>query len=494
MTEILEKMYSLVWGVPALVMILGVGLYLSLRSGFAQLRLFPAACRDFGKRLRRSNDASGVSPFQALCTALAATVGTGNLAGVAGALAIGGPGAIFWMWLCGILGMVTKLAEAVLSVRYRVKEGEEFLGGPMYIIRHGMGKRWAWLGGLYSFFGIVAAFGVGNATQINAVITGINDCFGVFGVGASRQRDLLMGILLAVLVLILFLGGAGRIGRTAEKLVPFAAVGYLLLGFIVLILRYEAIPGAFSAIIKGAFSPAAVTGGALGSFMGTLRCGVSRGVFTNEAGMGTAGIAHAGAQVKHPVEQGLMGIIEVFLDTILICTMTALVILCSGVTIPYGTDPGVSLTCDGFGAVLGNWVRIFIAAELCLFAFATVLGWGLYGARCAQYLFGNKAWKGFALFQAVTVVAAAVLQTKTVWLLSEIVNGLMAIPNLIAMAALTPEFCRLLIDYKRNTGTSAGGGTLCKFPSTPTAVSPRLCGNSTPLRWRRKSRVRKSTI
>jgi AGCS family alanine or glycine:cation symporter len=196
--------------------------------------------------------------------------------------------------------------------------------------------------------------------------------------------------------------------------------------------------------------------------------------------------------VKHPVEQGLMGIVEVFLDTILICTMTALVILCSGVSVPYGTDPGVMLTNDSFSAVLGDWVRIFIAAELCLFAFATVLGWGLYGARCAQYLFGNKSWKIFAVLQAVTVLLSAVLQTKTVWLLSEIVNGLMAIPNLIAMAALTPEFCRLLIDYKRNPGNVAGGGTLCKFPSTPTAVNPHPCGNSTPLRWRRKSRVRKS--
>ena len=492
MTEILESLYSFVWGVPALVMILGVGMYLSIRSGFAQIRLFPTACLNFGKRLRRRNDAVGVSPFQALCTALAATVGTGNLAGVAGALAIGGPGAIFWMWLCGILGMVTKMAEAMLSVRYRVKEGKEFLGGPMYIIRYGMGKRWAWLGGVYSFFGIVAAFGVGNATQVNAVITGINDCLMTFGVAADRQRDLVMGAVLAVLVLALFLGGAGRIGRTAETLVPFAAAAYLILGITVLALRYEAIPGAFSAIIRGAFSPSAVSGGALGSFVGTLRCGVSRGVFTNEAGMGTAGIAHGSAQVKHPVEQGLMGIVEVFLDTILICTMTALVILCSGVSVPYGTDPGVMLTNDSFSAVLGDWVRIIIAAELCLFAFATVLGWGLYGARCAQYLFGNKSWKIFAVLQAVTVLLSAVLQTKTVWLLSEIVNGLMAIPNLIAMAALTPEFCRLLIDYKRNPGNVAGGGTLCKFPSTPTAVNPHPCGNSTPLRWRRKSRVRKS--
>ena len=493
MAEILKTVYSLVWGIPALVLILGVGLYLSLRTGFAQLRLFPAACRCFWQRLRgRGARCGGVSPFQALCTALAATVGTGNLAGVAGAIAIGGPGAIFWMWICALLGMVTKLAEAALAVRYRVKEGEDFLGGPMYMICKGMGPRWAWLGGLYSFFGIVAAFGVGNATQINAVISGINDCVLAFGGVPTRQFDLLLGIVLATIVLLMLLGGAGRIGRVAEYLVPFAAAGYLLLGSMVLILRFDAIPHAFASIIRGAFSPQAVTGGFVGSALSTLRIGVSRGVFTNEAGMGTASMAHAAARVDHPIEQGLMGIMEVFLDTVVICTMTALVILCSGVPIPYGTDVGVSLTTHSFSAVLGDWTSVFIAGSLCLFAFATVLGWGLYGARCAQYLFGRDVWKKFSWLQAAMVIVGAVLNTGTVWLLSEIVNGLMAIPNLIALAALSPELCRLLLQYKRKTGQVAGGGTSCKFLSTPTAVSPHPCGNSTPLRWRQRSRARRS--
>lgn len=493
MAEILEKVYGLVWGVPALVLILGVGLYLSLRTGFAQLRLFPAACRCFWQRLRgRGERREGVSPFQALCTALAATVGTGNLAGVAGAIAIGGPGAIFWMWICALLGMATKLAEASLAVRYRVKEGGEFVGGPMYMICKGMGPRWAWLGGLYSFFGVVAAFGVGNATQINAVISGVNDCVLAFGGTPTRKLDLLLGTVLAVTVLVMLLGGAGRIGRAAERLVPFAAVGYLLIGSLVLILRYDAIPGAFSAIVRGAFSPKAVTGGFLGSALTTLRIGVSRGVFTNEAGMGTASMAHAAARVDHPVEQGLMGIMEVFLDTVVICTMTALVILCSGVPIPYGTDVGVSLTTQSFSTVLGDWTSVFIAVSLCLFAFATVLGWGLYGARCAQYLFGRDVWKKFAWLQAGMVIVGAVLNTGTVWLLSEIVNGLMAIPNLIALAALTPELCRLLLEYKRKTGKLAGGGTSCKFPSTPTVASPHPCGSSTPSRWRQRSRARRS--
>ena len=494
MGEILEWVYALVWGVPALAAILGVGLYLSLRTGFAQLRLFPAACRDFWRRLTgKMPQTQGVSSFQALCTALAATVGTGNLAGVAGALAIGGPGAIFWMWICALLGMVIKLAEAALAVRYRVRDGGEWLGGPMYIIRHGMGRRWAWLGGLYSFFGVVAAFGVGNATQIDAVITGIDDCILAFGGTVSPGLDLLMGVVLALIVLALLLGGAGRIGRVAEKLVPIAAAGYLVLGTVVLALRAEAIPAALEAIVRGAFSPAAVTGGMVGSLMTTLRVGVSRGVFTNEAGMGTAAIAHGSAEVRHPIDQGLMGIMEVFLDTIVICTMTALVILCSGVGVPYGSDAGIGLTADAFSWVLGDRVRLFIALSLCLFAFATVLGWGMYGARCAQYLFGRDVWKRFAWLQAVTVILGAVLSTGTVWRLAEIINGLMAIPNLIAMAVCSPELCRLITEY-RKTGKDAGGGNICRFPSMPTAVSPRPCGNSTPSRWRPKSRGRRSTI
>ena len=493
MSQILEWLYAVVWGAPALVLILGVGLYLSFRTGFVQLRLFKKAAAGFLQKPRPGqNAAEGISPFQALCTALAATVGTGNLAGVAGAITIGGPGAIFWMWICGLLGMVIKLAEAALSVRFRVREDGEYFGGPMYMISRGMKKPWLWLGSLYSFFGVIAALGVGNATQINAVLTGINDCIISFGGTPSRQLNLLLGCGMAVLVLVLLLGGARGIGKITEMLVPFAATAYLLLGTLILVLRAGAIPAAFGAILQGAFSPNAVTGGVVGSLMVTLRVGVSRGVFTNEAGMGTAGIAHAGANVRHPMEQGLMGIMEVFLDTIVICTMTALVILCSGISVPYGSSAGAELTMESFALVLGDWVRVFITLSLCLFAFATVLGWGLYGARCAQYLFGKKAWKTFAVLQGVTVILGALLNTGTVWLLAEIVNGLMAIPNLIALTVLSPELSRLIIDFQRKPGI-AGGGTRCRYLSTQTAVSPRLCGNSTPTRWRRRSRERKYT-
>lgn len=451
MIKFLEMLNQFVWGVPALILILGVGFYLSIRTGFAQLMLFPRALRSFISRFRgRKAAGDGTSPYQALCTALAATVGTGNLAGVAGAIAIGGPGAIFWMWVCAFFGMVTKYAEAVLAVRFRERNSSgEIVGGPMYMIRNGLGKKWNWLAGAYCFFGVVAAFGVGNATQINAVIGGVNSALVAFGGRESIRRNLGIGIILAILLTVLLLGGAKRIGKAAESLVPFASLLYLVLGVGVLCVRASAIPGAFAAIFTGAFSPRAVTGGMLGSAFQALRIGASRGVFTNEAGMGTAGIAHAAAQVRHPAEQGLMGIMEVFLDTIVICTMTALVVLCSGVPIPYGTDAGVSLTAQAFSAVYGEWVCIPIALALCCFAVATVLGWGLYGARCAQYLFGDKVWRTFVFLQAVTVIVGAALRTETVWMLSETVNGLMAIPNLLALAWLSPELARLTKSYRR---------------------------------------------
>lgn len=462
MTKILEYINGFVWGVPALLLILGVGIYLTLCTGAVQLTLFPRAIRLFvSKFFDRHSKNEGISGYQALCTALAATVGTGNLAGVAGAIAIGGPGSVFWMWVCAFLGMVTKYAEATLAVRYRQMNADgELVGGPMYIIRRGLGSKWTWLAAAYCFFGVVAAFGVGNATQINAVIGGINSVLASIGVTASKGIDITLGLVLALMVGLMLSGGAKRIGTVAEKLVPFASIAYLLLGTGVLLLKASEVPSALCSIIYGAFSPRAVTGGVLGSAFQALRVGASRGVFTNEAGMGTASIAHAAAQVDHPAEQGLMGTVEVFLDTIVICTMTALVILCSGVSIPYGADEGVTLTANAFSAIYGQWVNIPIALALCCFAFATILGWGLYGARCAQYLFGETAWRTFVVFQSATVILGAILKTKTVWMLSETVNGLMTIPNLIAIAWLSPELVRLTREYKYRYGKrNAVGGT-----------------------------------
>lgn len=460
MLDVLKVVSDAVWGIPALVLILGVGIILTLRTGFPQVTLFPKALASFVGQFGGRRKNSGVSQYQALCTALAATVGTGNVAGVAGAIALGGPGAIFWMWICAFFGMVTKFAEATLAIRYRMKDrAGEYFGGPMYYIQS-LGKKWRWLACLYCFFGIMAAFGVGNATQINAVVTGIHSTVDALCGCASKQLDIVVTILLSVVIVSMLLGGARRIGTIAERLVPFAAAAYLLLGFGVLILRWQALPACFHMIFRGAFSPKAVTGGIVGSIFTSLRVGASRGVFTNEAGMGTAAIAHAAADVEHPVQQGMMGIMEVFWDTIVICTMTALVILVSGIPIPYGMDVGAALTAEAFSSVYGTWATVALSLALCCFALATVLGWGLYGMRCAQYLFGVKYWKVFVFLQGFIVLVGGLLQTGTVWLLSEIVNGVMAIPNLIALIALTPELVRLTSRYKQQQWQKvATGGT-----------------------------------
>ena len=445
----IDGVYGIVWGTPTLLLILGTGILMSLKTGFAQLRLLPRACRDFFAKLTgRGGQQEGISSFQALCTALAATVGIGNLAGVAGAIALGGPGAVFWMWVCALLGMAVKFAEATLAVHFRRKGADgNWIGGPMYMIESGMDPKWKFLGAVYCFFGVVAAFGMGNATQVNAVLGGIREAARSFGAEPAPMWDLIIGIMLAVIIGAVLLGGAKRIARAAELLIPFAAGGYVLLCVIVLCLRRQALAGAVATILEGAFCPRAVTGGAVGSFLVVLRTGVSRGVFTNEAGMGTASIAHAGAWVDHPVRQGLMGIMEVFLDTIVICTMTALVILTSGVTIDFGTDVGAALTSRAFCAVLGDWAGVAIALALCLFAFATILGWGLYGARCAEYLFGEGVWRKFAVIQMIAVVLGAAVNTAMLWRMAEIVNGLMAVPNLIALWVLSPKIKHLLQDF-----------------------------------------------
>ena len=453
MFEILEAINGIVWGAPALIMILGIGLLLTIKTRFLQIRLFPKAWKLFLQQFKfkiRNNNNGNTSPYRALCTALAATVGTGNLAGVAGAISLGGPGAIFWMWLSGIIGMITKFAEIVLSMRYRIKHKGEYIGGPMITITQGLNNNWHFLAYISAFFGIIASFGVGNATQVNTVISAVTDAACAFGFLLQNKERIILSVCLAGVILFVLLGGANKIGEAAERIVPFAAAGYITLGIIVLIVRYEQIPGAMETIFQGAFSPKAVTGGIVGSCLRTLRVGAARGVFTNEAGMGTASIAHACAEGERAVYQGFMGIIEVFLDTIVICTITALVILCSDVIIPYGTDTGITLTSQAFTSVYGKWVHIPLSIALGLFAFATILGWSLYGLRCAQFLFGNRAWNVFVILQAAVVLIGAVLQTQTVWLISEIVNGLMAIPNLIAILLLTPSFLNVLKEYENS--------------------------------------------
>lgn len=450
MRLVLQSINSFIWGIPVLTMILMTGIHLSVRTGFAQIGLLKVAVKHFSKNLHNANhDRNTVSGYRALCTALAATVGTGNIAGVAGAIAIGGPGVIFWMWISAILGMITKFAEVTLALYYREYKRGEYVGGPMYMIQNGLSSKYHILAYIYSFFGVVAALGIGNAVQVNTVVDSVRSILYSNGTEFPMFHRLFLGIILCLMLIPVLRKGARGIGSIAEKLVPIASVMYIFMSLFVLILQFKEIPAAISAIIQGAFSPCAVTGGMIGSVLLTLRTGVARGVFTNEAGMGTASIAHAASDANHPAEQGLMGIMEVFLDTIVICTMTALVILCSGISIPYGSDPGIAMSLDAFAAVLGDWSKILLTILTCVFAFATILGWGLYGARCLQYLFGEQTWNIFIYAQSAAVILGVLLDTSCVWTLAEIVNGLMAIPNLFVVTALSGTFMKIFLDFQK---------------------------------------------
>ena len=450
MEEILGRIHGLVWGIPTLLLIILVSILLGVKTGFCQVTLFSAALRHFCASIRDEKGQTRSSGYSALCTALAATVGTGNIAGVAGAICLGGPGAVFWMWICGLLGMGIKYAEATLAVFYR-RKGDDGLwyGGPMYMIRDGLGKKWSPLASIYCIFGLVASFGIGNATQINALMSSMGSAFGTIGLPLHRAAKVIVAIFLAATVYVMLRGGAKWIGAAAQQLVPAASIVYTVMCIWVIGANFTALDDAFKAIICGAFHTRAVTGGMVGSVFTALRIGLSRGIFTNEAGMGTASIAHAGADVDHPVEQGLMGIVEVFLDTIVICTLTALTILTSGVSIPFGYDPGAQLTGAAFSSVLGNFGIILMFATMCCFAFATILGWGLYGIRCAQFLFGNKATNVFPLFQSIVVLFAVFAKTSTLWIACDILNGLMAIPNLTALLLLIDPLLRLTKEYKQ---------------------------------------------
>ena len=449
---------NFIWGVPAMICIFGVGLYLSLRTRFLQIRNFPYAIRTTIGRMFRKKDASdgAITPFQAVCTALAATVGTGNIAGVAGAIAIGGPGAVFWMWISALLGMCTKFAEVTLAVFYREKNANgELVGGPMYYIKNGLGKKWHFLAYLFAAFGVLTVFGTGNATQVNTITTAINSALMNYHVISEKSvslSNLIQGIIIAALVALILLGGVKRIAQVTEKLVPFMALFYIILALGVILLNINTIPSVFVSIFKGAFRPSAVTGGIVGSMIMSVKKGVSRGIFSNEAGLGTGSIAHACADTRKPVKQGMFGIFEVFTDTIVICTLTALVILCSGTSIAYGQAAGAELTISGFTATYGNWVSLFTALAMCCFAFSTILGWGLYGARCIEFLFSEKITKYFMAAYSLVAILGATANLGLMWSIAETFNGLMAIPNLIALFLLSGKVVELTKEYFANEG------------------------------------------
>lgn len=463
MLQIIETINSAVndfiWGVPAMICIIGVGLYLSIRTHFLQIRKFPYAIKTtLGRIFRKREAADGaMTPFQAVCTALAATVGTGNIAGVAGAIAIGGPGAVFWMWVSAILGMCTKFSEVTLAIHFReTNKNGELVGGPMYYIKNGLGKNWQWLAVLFSAFGVLTVFGTGNATQVNTITTAINSAllnFHIISADSVSASNLIQGILLALLVGLVLLGGIKRIGRVTERLVPFMALFYIILALGVILLNAERVPHVFASIFSGAFTPGAVTGGAVGSFFLSMKKGVSRGIFSNEAGLGTGSIAHACADTNKPVKQGLFGIFEVFTDTIVICTMTALVILCSDVPIAYGEAAGAELTILGFTSTYGNWISVFTAIAMCCFAFSTIIGWGLYGARCIEFLFSSRVIKPFMVAYSLVAILGATMDLGLVWSIADTFNGLMSIPNLIALFLLSGTVVKLTREYFAGEGS-----------------------------------------
>lgn len=443
MTKIMDHIHAFVWGAPTLILILGIGIWLTIQTHFIQIRLLPHALKLlFRKPSNFQADSHSISPFRALCTALAGTVGTGNLVGVAGAICLGGPGAVFWMIVCAFFGMAVKCAEVTLAVQFRVEKQGEVFGGPMYMIAVGLDKRWHFLAYLYCFFGFLSSFGIGNGTQVNAIITSV-----CYAAGKWAPSPITIGIFLAILVALAFFDGTHSIGKIAERFIPLATGAYVLLCLTVIICRADKIPMALHSIFIGAFSPQAVTGGTIGYLLRTLQKGCSRGLLSNEAGTGTASIAHASANVSKPLQQGMLGILEVFLDTFVICTLTAFVILCSGTAIPYGLDKGSALISETFGAVLGQSGNIAIAAFLSCFAYTTILAWSLYGLRCAQFLFGRQITGVFFALQIFFILVSSVLDCSTAWTLAEILNGLMVFPNLTALILLSPHFFHLSKSY-----------------------------------------------
>ena len=456
-TNLNNTINGFVWGIPMMVLILGVGVYLTVRCGFPQFLHFGHIIKNtLGKAFEKTETKKGsVSPFKAMCTALAASIGTGNIAGVSGPIAIGGPGAIFWMWISAILGMCTKFAEVTLAINYRERNKDgDWVGGPMYYITNGLGKSWKWLACLFAGFGALAAFGIGNMTQINTIAGTINTAIGGFIPTTEHEQKIIawfVAIICALICAFILIGGIQRLADVCSFLVPVMAVIYIAASLVVIVANIGGVPTVLAAIVKGAFNPASVAGGLAGVGIKTaLTKGVGRGIFSNEAGLGSAPIAHAAADVKHPVEQGIYGVFEVFMDTIVVCTMTALVVLLGvGVqNIEYGTDIGANLTIMGFESVFGTgFPAVAVAICLSLFALSTVLAWALYGTRCVEYLFGYKASKVYQVIFCLFACIAGAVKLDLAWAIADTLNGLMAIPNLVGLAFLSPVVVKLTKEY-----------------------------------------------
>ena len=466
LNEIVNYLNGIAWGPWMLILLVGTGIFLSAKVGFIQFTKFGHAMKNtIGKVFQKQTAGKGeVTPFQAMTTALAATVGTGNIAGVTGAIAVGGPGAVFWMWLSALFGMVTKYAEVVLAVRYRERnEKGDYVGGPMYYIKNGLGAKWNWLAMLFSLLGALAAFGIGNMTQVNTIAGSINNAIDAFGGNTAAASvelfgqtvpvsSIVIGMLVAVIVALTLFGGIKRIGSVTEMMVPFMAAIYIVCALCVVFANIGSLGKIFVMIFQGAFSAEAALGGAFGiTIMTTIQKGVGRGVFSNEAGLGSAPIAHAATSETDPVKQGLYGIFEVFMDTIVICTLTGLTVLCgveSGVDIAWGQSAGSELIAAAFATVFGDKIgALIIAVGIGLFALSTILSWSLYGTRCCEFLLGHKFVPFYQIAFVIIVVIGATLELELVWNIADTLNGFMAIPNLIALLGLSGVVVKLTRNY-----------------------------------------------
>lgn len=431
---------GIVWGVPMIVMILGTGLYLNIRLKFMPLLQIGRGFKMIWAGRKKTGDADGeITPFAALMTALSATIGTGNIAGVATAIAVGGPGAMFWMWMTALVGMATKYSEVLLAVKYReIDDNGEHIGGPMYAIKNGLKKHWAWLGTAFAIFGGLAGFGIGNMVQANGISSAVQNAFGV--------PAWISGLVMMVITGAVILGGIKRIGAVAEALVPFMSISYVLCVTVILGVFFDQIPGAFALIVEHAFTPVAGLGGFAGaSVWAAMRYGVARGIFSNEAGLGTAGIAQSAGSTKDPVFSGLIGMMGTFIDTIIVCTMTGLAIIVTGVWTSGQT--GAVLSSSAFEAAMPGVGKYLLAAELAIFAYTTILGWAYYSEKCWEYLLGTASEKPFRVLWTLAVFPGAVVNLDFAWLVADTLNALMAIPNLISLLLLSPIVVSITREY-----------------------------------------------
>jgi AGCS family alanine or glycine:cation symporter len=449
-TETIKQLNGIVWGTPMLILILGTGFFLMLG-----LRLIPLTKLSYGFNMlwqgRKGEGEGDISAFNALMTSLSATIGTGNIAGVATAIFLGGPGALFWMWCTALVGMATKYAEAVCAVRFRETDDNGLhVGGPMYYIKNGLGKKWAWLGTLFAVFGAIAGFGIGNTVQANSVADAMYSTFGV--------DESITGLIIMIAVALVLVGGITRIAEVAGKLVPFMAVAYIVAGIVILIINIGDLPAAFALVINHAFTPTAAEGGFAGAAVwAAIRFGVARGVFSNEAGLGSAPIAHAAAKTNNPVRQGTIAMLGTFIDTIIVCSITGLVIITSGAWT--SGETGAALSTRAYETVLPGVGHYIVTIGLALFAFTTLLGWSYYGERCIQFLFGTKSIMPFRLLWIFAIPIGATAQLDFVWLVADTLNGLMAVPNLIALLLLSPVVFALTREYFNKSNTVANTGT-----------------------------------